>query len=203
MQRPDAYTAADKLTKPVWLVILGGRRAAGLRDGARLHRIRDRGRGRRRLSRRRPAENPGDPGKVALVACASVFAAAVAAASCPWPWLPCVGRPRGPARRCRPHRMGALGRPVQLARLPDCGRPCRSRATGHRTPERRCLGRGDRVGAGCRHPWHACSVPVSLAVAEFAEPGKTAGISSRGETSVDGATMIEAGCNPGGTEEPF
>ncbi len=24
MQRQDAYTAADKLTKPVWLVILGG-----------------------------------------------------------------------------------------------------------------------------------------------------------------------------------
>ena len=23
LQRPDAYTAADKLTKPVWLVILG------------------------------------------------------------------------------------------------------------------------------------------------------------------------------------
>lgn len=23
MQRPDAYTAADKLTKPAWLVILG------------------------------------------------------------------------------------------------------------------------------------------------------------------------------------
>ncbi|MCH9666400.1 MAG: DUF2516 family protein [Actinomycetia bacterium] len=23
MQRPDAYTAADKLTKPVWLAILG------------------------------------------------------------------------------------------------------------------------------------------------------------------------------------
>lgn len=23
MQRPDAYTAADKLTKPVWLTILG------------------------------------------------------------------------------------------------------------------------------------------------------------------------------------
>ena len=30
MQRPDAYTAADKLTKPVWLVILGGGVAAGL-----------------------------------------------------------------------------------------------------------------------------------------------------------------------------
>lgn len=27
IQRPDAYTAAEKLTKPVWLVILG---AAGL-----------------------------------------------------------------------------------------------------------------------------------------------------------------------------
>ncbi|ODQ98190.1 hypothetical protein BHQ20_23245 [Mycobacterium intermedium] len=24
LQRPDAYTAADKLTKPVWLIILGG-----------------------------------------------------------------------------------------------------------------------------------------------------------------------------------
>lgn len=24
MQRPDAYTATDKLTKPVWLIILGG-----------------------------------------------------------------------------------------------------------------------------------------------------------------------------------
>ncbi len=24
IQRPDAYTAAEKLTKPVWLVLLGG-----------------------------------------------------------------------------------------------------------------------------------------------------------------------------------
>ena len=24
IQRPDAYTAADKMTKPVWLMILGG-----------------------------------------------------------------------------------------------------------------------------------------------------------------------------------
>ena len=24
LQRPDAYTATDKLTKPVWLAILGG-----------------------------------------------------------------------------------------------------------------------------------------------------------------------------------
>jgi Protein of unknown function (DUF2516) len=24
IQRPDAYTAADKMTKPVWLLILGG-----------------------------------------------------------------------------------------------------------------------------------------------------------------------------------
>ena len=29
MQRPDAYTAAEKLTKPVWLVILGVAGAAG------------------------------------------------------------------------------------------------------------------------------------------------------------------------------
>jgi hypothetical protein len=24
IQRPDAYTAADKMTKPIWLIILGG-----------------------------------------------------------------------------------------------------------------------------------------------------------------------------------
>lgn len=30
MQRPDAYTAAGKLTKPVWLLILGGAGAFGL-----------------------------------------------------------------------------------------------------------------------------------------------------------------------------
>jgi hypothetical protein len=29
MQRPDAYTAAGKLTKPVWLLILGGAGAFG------------------------------------------------------------------------------------------------------------------------------------------------------------------------------
>ena len=54
MQRTDAYTAAEKLTKPVWLVILG---VAGLLslvlgitgDGHR-------GGRRGRLHRRRPAE---------------------------------------------------------------------------------------------------------------------------------------------------
>jgi hypothetical protein len=30
MQRPDAYTAAEKLTKPVWLAILGGGFLLGL-----------------------------------------------------------------------------------------------------------------------------------------------------------------------------
>ena len=30
MQRPDAYTAAGKLTKPVWLLIIGGAGAFGL-----------------------------------------------------------------------------------------------------------------------------------------------------------------------------
>lgn len=30
MQRPDAYTAAEKLTKPVWLAILGGGTLLGL-----------------------------------------------------------------------------------------------------------------------------------------------------------------------------
>ncbi len=33
MQRPDAYTAAEKLTKPVWLVILGAGTAAVVRPG--------------------------------------------------------------------------------------------------------------------------------------------------------------------------
>jgi hypothetical protein len=30
MQRPDAYTAAEKLTKPVWLIILGASALVGL-----------------------------------------------------------------------------------------------------------------------------------------------------------------------------
>ena len=30
MQRPDAYTAAGKLTKPMWLLILGGAGAFGV-----------------------------------------------------------------------------------------------------------------------------------------------------------------------------
>ena len=29
LQRPDAYTAVDKLTKPVWLLILGAATAVG------------------------------------------------------------------------------------------------------------------------------------------------------------------------------
>lgn len=33
MQRPDAYTAVDKLTKPVWLAILGGCAIVGLLFG--------------------------------------------------------------------------------------------------------------------------------------------------------------------------
>ena len=67
LQRPDAYTAAEKLTKPVWLVILGSvccwRWCSGSPGG-------DRGGRRRRLSRRRPAQDPGNPGQVPLVACA-------------------------------------------------------------------------------------------------------------------------------------
>lgn len=34
LQRPDAYTAVDKLTKPVWLVILGAATVLGLWMGA-------------------------------------------------------------------------------------------------------------------------------------------------------------------------
>jgi Protein of unknown function (DUF2516) len=34
MQRPDAYTAAEKMTKPVWLLILGGALLLNLLFGA-------------------------------------------------------------------------------------------------------------------------------------------------------------------------
>jgi hypothetical protein len=34
IQRPDAYTAAGKLTKPVWLAILGGAALLGLIFGS-------------------------------------------------------------------------------------------------------------------------------------------------------------------------
>jgi Protein of unknown function (DUF2599) len=40
-------------------------------------------------------------------------------------------------------------------------------------------------------------------LAEFAYPGKTSWNLEPWRPLVDAATMIEAGCNPGGTEEPF
>lgn len=39
--------------------------------------------------------------------------------------------------------------------------------------------------------------------AEFAEPGKTSWNLEPWRPAVDAATMASAGCNPGGTEEPF
>ncbi|BBZ35448.1 DUF2599 domain-containing protein [Mycolicibacterium confluentis] len=40
-------------------------------------------------------------------------------------------------------------------------------------------------------------------LAEFAQPGKTSWNLEPWRPEVDAATMIETGCNPGGTEEPF
>jgi hypothetical protein len=40
-------------------------------------------------------------------------------------------------------------------------------------------------------------------LAEFAEPGKSSWNLEPWRPVVDSATMIETGCNPGGTEEPF
>jgi Protein of unknown function (DUF2599) len=40
-------------------------------------------------------------------------------------------------------------------------------------------------------------------LAEFAEPGKTSWNLEPWRPEVDAAAMIEAGCNPGGIEEPF
>ncbi|AFE15454.1 hypothetical protein MRGA327_03005 [Mycobacterium tuberculosis RGTB327] len=68
LQRPDAYTAADKLTKPVWLVILGA--AVALASilypvlgvlGMAMSRLCV-----RRVSGRRAAQASRDSGQVAL-----------------------------------------------------------------------------------------------------------------------------------------
>lgn len=67
LQRPDAYTAADKLTKPVWLVILGAAVALasilypvlGVLDGDVRLCV-------RRVSGRRAAQASRDSGQVAL-----------------------------------------------------------------------------------------------------------------------------------------
>ena len=40
-------------------------------------------------------------------------------------------------------------------------------------------------------------------LAEFAQPGKTSWNLEPWRPVVDAATMIQTGCNPGGTEEPF
>ena len=39
--------------------------------------------------------------------------------------------------------------------------------------------------------------------AEFAQPGKTSWNLEPWRPGVDAATMVDTGCNPGGTEEPF
>ena len=115
MQRPDAYTAADKLTKPVWLVILGVGGAAG--PGARHHRRRDRGGRRGRLSRRRAAQDPGNPGQVALVRVRFLVAAAIAAVAV-------SARPRARSRRptrCPGRRTSTTSSGRSGATCPACG----------------------------------------------------------------------------------
>ena len=69
IQRPDAYTAADKMTKPVWLLILGGAtlltllfRPVGAGDGRRRLRVGC-------LPRRRAAQASRDSGQVAIAVC--------------------------------------------------------------------------------------------------------------------------------------
>jgi peptidoglycan/LPS O-acetylase OafA/YrhL len=61
IQRSDAYTAAEKLTKPVWLAILGGAVAF-----SSIHGHCDLGLRRWRVSGRRAAQTPGNSGQVAL-----------------------------------------------------------------------------------------------------------------------------------------
>ncbi|BBC63908.1 hypothetical protein MMRN_08040 [Mycobacterium marinum] len=67
LQRPDAYTAADKLTKPVWLVILGAAVALtsilGFVFGVLGMAIAACGRG---LSGRRAAQAARDSGQIPL-----------------------------------------------------------------------------------------------------------------------------------------
>ena len=129
---------------------------------------------RRRVSRRRPAETARNPGKVAL-ARAPRLIAAVAAVMLLRSSFARAARADDPARPAvrRPHRVGALGRPVQPARLPDAGRPGGAPASSAPPPGRRGVDRGARSSPDADTPGMREQFLCHWQLAEFAEPGKT------------------------------
>ena len=193
MQRSDAYTAADKLTKPVWLLILGvavamasilsqfsgswGWRSRPARPaciwstcGPNFSRF--------RASRANAMK--------ALVAarrsCSSLGLATRAGSGLRGSGHRRAGRRRLPAVH-RPHRMGALGvpEPHQPAGLPDAVRARRRQTAGDGCGGRRGLGRSARRCRPTPTP-PACALSSSATgnSPKSRNPARPAGTSSRG-----------------------
>ena len=164
MQRPDAYTAAGKLTKPVWLLIIGGSvllsagvpRSLRRGDRRRAHRASTSSTSGRKSSISRESRGSSVRRFLAAIAAAMTAALAVAGAASAEP----VARP---ALR-RPRRMGEVGRPVQPACLSDGVGQVRRGSAGHRCAGRRGVDRSARAVPGRRHSGHARTIHVPLAV---------------------------------------
>ena len=230
MQRPDAYTAADKLTKPVWLVILGV--AAALTLLSCICVFRCYGRRDRRPCTAPPAciwSTCGPNFSTFRVSRASGMKALLARARrrCLSAWcagyrqvpLPLADPATGEAAPtnssvflavCRSHRMDAMGRrPDQPAGVSDAVRPSgrQRRASGTAAAADEGLGRGARAVAGRRHRQAACARSSSATgrFAELAQPGKRpAGTSSRGGLRRRRRrNASRPAATPGGPEEPF
>ena len=178
MQRPDAYTAAGKLTKPVWLLIIGGAGAFGLLTSLAgvsvfaiaiaavatgIYLVDVRPKILEIQGKSRSSASAFRRGRVATAGVLVPLAFAPAAAA----------DPGSRAAVCRPRRVGEMGRPVESAGVSDgCGaggvRSSRP-STPRRPPGQRCWrSRRTPTCPECRTQF-ICHWEL----AELGQPGKT------------------------------
>ena len=205
---PTPTPPPSKLTKPVWLAIIGGSGlllacVLGAPFGSAIAAVRV-----GHLPRRRSAQDPRDPGKVALARCA--------ASSPPRAAAMVAARASSRRHRHRRYRAGpALSSTTPNGRTgatcPACA--CIRRRRARRPPRLRSPTphRPTRRGPRC---WRSRPTPTSpacgsssCATGSFAETRRarqdqleSGAVAARGRRRRRWSTPR---CNPGGTEEPF
>ena len=209
MQRPDAYTAAGKLTKPVWLLIIGGAGALACSPAspaspsspsrslpspqASISWTCDR---RSWRSRESPASAP------------ALRRGSVRGGWCPRARLPSRRRPSPIPRPLRPMSTTSSGRSGATCRVCGCiRRRRRGRAFG--SVDMRFVDADEAwaevltLSPDADHARDAGPVHLPLGFAELGQPGKTSWNLEPWRTEVSHGHAGGDGCNPGGTEEPF
>ena len=193
MQRPDAYAAADKLTKPVWLVILGvawllalvlgitGVAIAAVAAGVYLVDVRP--------------KTAGNPGEVALSARASSL-------SPRWRLSPCRLAPGSPPRgptRCPPRRSSTTSSGRTGATCPACActrpRPAawRPHSSGTDAQDDEAWAEVLTLAPDADIPGMRLSSCATGISPSSSSPARPAGTSSRGDRWSPTRTMIAGG----------